>query len=1023
MAQPQWITPAGSLGTIPENVFYQVLLQAADPDGGEVYYDLIAGQLPAGVQVRNNVLVVGVPQAVAILSGVPENVSRDITSKFVIRAYTQQLVNGVFVPDRINDRTFTITITGQDSPEFITPSGTLGAFWDGTKNSIQVVFTDSDPTDQLYVSVISGTLPPGLKLNPITGVISGIILPLTSSEPGTTPPNRNFNFTLKVTDGKDSDIRAFSILVYSRASMSADTTNTTADNIFVTADTVPFFIPVLTNTPGSIGTFSVNNFFAYEFTAVDFNGDAVVYELDPGSSLPPNLVLDPVTGWLYGYLTTQSLAETTYNFGIRVYKQNYPALISDVYYFSIDTISSINTKVTWLTDADLGIIENGATSLLKIEAITQDNQELQYRLENGAFNKLPQGLELLSSGEIAGRATFNTFAVDLGFTTFDKTQSNITGISETTFDSLFTFTVNAYSVTDEIVVVSAYKTFTVKVYRAYNYPYQNLFCLARPPANDRLLINELLDNEEIFVPSYIYRPDDANFGKSTQVKYEHAYGLAPDNLDQYVSSLYENHYWKNLVLGEINTAQALDAAGNVIYEVVYSQIVDNLVNDAGQSVAKIVNLPYAITDPADGSTELTQVYPNSLINMRDQVIDVVGQISTKLPLWMTSNQTNGRVLGFTPSWVICYTQPGRSAQIAYYIQQYFAQQLNFVNFKVDRYVLDRTLSKNWDTATQHWTPQGSLTTFDFYNTAGYVNLGEVECATNLAYVDINFRTQDEINALGGVDGPTWIMIEGQSPPEGTRVVLANGDKIIFVQQENYANYSVTNAWQNYVQRFDNPGSYDQTGTLFDESYTIPGGYTVECTATTGGTDRITCGDTTGMTAGDMIWFTGEVFGDVVAFSNNNQVYYILQVVNSTQFTITDTLDGTTAVNLSTDTGAMTANWGNYRMDIYEVTVNAGSTASDPAYITLSPLQQIAPNSYVTVTQGAYYNTAQLYRPTAPGPGFTLISWLPLITSITVVGDQTTFDQDSMQFIAPVDMYTTSDALDKYLVFPKANILV
>jgi hypothetical protein len=29
----------------------------------------------------------------------------------------------------------------------------------------------------------------------------------------------------------------------------------------------------------------------------------------------------------------------------------------------------------------------------------------------------------------------------------------------------------------------------------------------------------------------------------------------------------------------------------------------------------------------------------------------------------------------------------------------------------------------------------------------------------------------------------------------------------------------------------------------------------------------------------------------------------------------------------------------------------------------------------------------------------------------------------MQFIAPVDMYTTSDALDKYLVFPKTNILV
>jgi hypothetical protein len=76
-----------------------------------------------------------------------------------------------------------------------------------------------------------------------------------------------------------------------------------------------------------------------------------------------------------------------------------------------------------------------------------------------------------------------------------------------------------------------------------------------------------------------------------------------------------------------------------------------------------------------------------------------------------------------------------------------------------------------------------------------------------------------------------------------------------------------------------------------------------------------------------------------------------------------------------------------------------------------------------VTQGEYYSTSQLFRPTSPAPGLTLINWQPLITSITVIGNETTFDEGSMQFIAPVDMYTTSDALDKYLVFPKQNILV
>jgi hypothetical protein len=259
--------------------------------------------------------------------------------------------------------------------------------------------------------------------------------------------------------------------------------------------------------------------------------------------------------------------------------------------------------------------------------------------------------------------------------------------------------------------ISVFKTFTVRVVREYNKPYQNLYIRAMPPANDRALIRTLLDNQEIFVPEYIYRPDDPNFGKSKQVTYYHAFGLDPDTLETYVSSLYENHYWKNLVLGQIETAQALDVDGNVIYEVVYSKIIDNLVNNQDQSVSKVVPLPYAIIDPVTGNT-IVAVFPNSLTNMRDQVIDVVGQFSNVLPAWMTSKQPNGRVLGFVPAWVIAYTNPGRSKQIAYNLQTLFGTQLNQVDFEVDRYILDRTLSKNWDTTTQQWTPAANATTFD-----------------------------------------------------------------------------------------------------------------------------------------------------------------------------------------------------------------------------------------------------------------------------------------------------------------------
>jgi hypothetical protein len=149
----------------------------------------------------------------------------------------------------------------------------------------------------------------------------------------------------------------------------------------------------------------------------------------------------------------------------------------------------------------------------------------------------------------------------------------------------------------------------------------------------------LLQNPTIFPPDLIYRADDPNFGVARRVIYNHAYGLTAATLDDYVASLDLNHYWKNLVLGEIKTAQALDDAGNVIYEVVYSAVIDDLVNNEGQSVDKQVVLAFPIN--ADTPAQIDSVYPNSLINMRDQVIDTVGQVSRVLPRWMLTRQANG----------------------------------------------------------------------------------------------------------------------------------------------------------------------------------------------------------------------------------------------------------------------------------------------------------------------------------------------------------------------------------------------
>ena len=696
MAQPVWVTPAGSLGIVPEGVFYQIPLQAYEPSAQTVLYRVIAGDLPAGVQLADNGLITGVPQAVASLQGVPQEVNRDVTSKFAVRAYTTKTIQGQTVIDRLADRTFTLTVSGPDAPEFVTPAGTIGSFYDGTiLVGLQIQYTDPDPNETVIVRLVAGNLPPGTTLSP-TGLISGLI--------AVSAQDVTYEFTLEVTDGNLNNLRTFNIVVYSHNSMTADTTRITADNTFVTADITSQYTPLITTPQGLIDTVRSDNFYAFQFVGLDLEGDEIAYVM---TGTVPGLSLDTGSGWLYGYIPDLGLTQLTFNFSIRVYKVDQPVYISDPYLYSLAINGPIDSDITWITPADLGTIVNGSTSTLYVQAVSRAGLELQYQLLSGSYSLLPQGLSLLPSGNIVGRCSFITFALDGGTTVFDVDSRNNT-LAPTTFDLKHVFTVQVYSVNN---VVNTTKTFTVTVVREYNEPYENLYVQAMPPANDREVLENLLQDPQIFPPELIYRKDDANFGVATRVIYRHAFGLTASTLAEYYSSLYINHYWKNVVLGEIQVAVARGANNEIIYEVVYSRVVDNLLNDAGQSVSKQVTLPYSVELPDSQETQI--VYPNSLINMRDQVIDTVGQVDNVLPTWMISKQLNGRVLGFTPAWVIAYVKPGQGQRVAYNISTIYGDQLNLIDFKIDRYELDGLLTKNWNPVTQQWIPTPpSYTTFD-----------------------------------------------------------------------------------------------------------------------------------------------------------------------------------------------------------------------------------------------------------------------------------------------------------------------
>ena len=173
----------------------------------------------------------------------------------------------------------------------------------------------------------------------------------------------------------------------------------------------------------------------------------------------------------------------------------------------------------------------------------------------------------------------------------------------------------------------------------------------------------------------------------------------------------------------MKTAVAKNSAGEIIYEVVYSEVIDNLVNPAGVSISSSIYWPRPIdlqlgpwytsitdiyTSYADilGQeyyTSLTPgyaqtLYPNSLYNMRNRVAQVVGQEydSRLLPLWMTSQQLNGSTLGYTQAWVIAYTKPGFSTTIKNNIQNNWGYTLNQINFRIDRFSVDKSETYNYD---------------------------------------------------------------------------------------------------------------------------------------------------------------------------------------------------------------------------------------------------------------------------------------------------------------------------------------
>ena len=455
--------------------------------------------------------------------------------------------------------------------------------------------------------------------------------------------------------------------------------------------------PVSPTVNAQIGTVQSDNFFAFKIIGYDFDGNPLQYAYN---GLPSWLTGDPNTGWITGNPQLSLPGINSYSFTVSVRKSSFSSISSQNFNFAFNLSKDITGKITWVTPSNLGSVFNEEISTLKVLALC--DTPINYRIVNGS---LPPNLTLTSTGEIIGYVA-------------SQPTSTLLSVGDST---VFTFTVQAYSPTYGIV--NSQQTFTLTVVQEFQQPTDILYIKAAPSLPDRVIIDSLLQDTALIPDAMVYRADDINFGKATDVVYEHAYGIYASDIQEYLAAITINHYWRNITLGELKTAVAKDSNGNVIYEVVYSQVIDNLQNPQGVSVSKEIYWPVpidlglgpwytSITDiftsyenvlGQDYYTSLSPgyartLYPNSLYNMRTQVADVLGQEynSKLLPLWMTSQQADGSTLGYTQAWVICYTKPGFSETVKTNINNNWPFKLNQINFQIDRFSVNKSTTYNYD---------------------------------------------------------------------------------------------------------------------------------------------------------------------------------------------------------------------------------------------------------------------------------------------------------------------------------------
>jgi hypothetical protein len=439
---------------------------------------------------------------------------------------------------------------------------------------------------------------------------------------------------------------------------------------------------------------------------------------------------DPTSAEVFGYIPYQSATTETYKFtvsAIRYGDRSEYAVSTRT--FTVNIIGEVESIITWVTDSDLGSIDANIPSILNVRANTSlIDSIVTYRLISG---ELPPGLSFTNDGEIIGKPIQYPSISTNGIISFYETDINNDPIiinqtfdgNTTTFDRTYTFTIAA---SDTSVISSSEREFKLKINIPDDRKYSNITIKPFLKLDERETFRSFINDRTVFDVAAIYRPNDPNFGLQPDLKMLVYAGIETRPSVEIVSKITLNHSKKRFKLGSLKKAQAkIGGDGNIIYEVVYIEVIDPIENNGSY-------LPYVISTSVDDlkvtvdqnnsyyngpfdeleaywhpptpfnvTTDRADVFagdagnnfrfPSSITLWRKRIKNLGLRQPKYLPLWMRTIQDGSvQELGYVPAIPLCYCKPGTADTILENIK-YSGFNFQQINYEIDRYIIDQTL--------------------------------------------------------------------------------------------------------------------------------------------------------------------------------------------------------------------------------------------------------------------------------------------------------------------------------------------